>query len=59
MVRVVIAVMWLPVMIWTVTARLLSEIRSAVWFAWMDCREEHAAMRRAWRSNRFDPEDWS
>nr|DAH84821.1 MAG TPA: hypothetical protein [Caudoviricetes sp.] len=58
MVRIVIAAVWLPVLIYAFTARLISEIGSGLWFAWSDVRFEHSEMRRAWRSNSFNQEDW-
>lgn len=58
MVRLLIIVLWLPIMIYAVVARLISGFRSAVWFAWNDCRIEHDAMRRSWRLNRLNTEDF-
>lgn len=58
MVRLVIVVVYVPVLIYAFTARLLSECRSALWFAWNDCQIEHSEMRRCWRSKRFNFEDW-
>lgn len=59
MVRILIIILWLPVMVWAFIARLLSEVRSAFWFAWNDVRIEHDAMRARWQKKHFDPEDWS
>ncbi|MER9829207.1 hypothetical protein NKJ51_12570 [Mesorhizobium sp. M0134] len=58
MVRLVIVVLYVPVLVYAFVARLISEVRSAFWFAWNEVRIEHSEMRRCWRSNRFNPEDW-
>lgn len=58
MVRLVIVVVYVPVLIYAFTARLLSECRSGLWFAWNEVRIEHSEMRHRWRANRFNPEDW-
>lgn len=56
--RLTIIILWLPVIVYAFVARLLSEIKSGLWFAWNDVRMEHSEMRRCWRLNRFHPEDW-
>ena len=58
MVRIVIVPVWLPILAYAFVARLISEIRSGLWFAWNDVRFEHSEMRKAWRLNSFNPEDW-
>ncbi len=57
-VRLAIVVVWLPLTIFVFFARLRREVRSALWFAWNDMRIEQDAMRRTWRVNRFNPEDF-
>lgn len=59
MVRLGIIILWLPVMIYAFVARLVAETRLALWHAWNDCRIEHDEMRRRWRINRFNAEDWT
>ncbi|WP_379069193.1 hypothetical protein ACHMW4_04295 [Mesorhizobium sp. UC22_110] len=58
MVRLLIIVLYLPIMIYAIAARLVTGTRSALWFAWNDCRIEHDAMRRSWRLNRLKTEDF-
>lgn len=58
MVRFVIIAIWLPILAYAFFARLSREIRSGLWFAWTDIRIEHSEMRKAWRLNSFNPEDW-
>lgn len=57
MVQVLIVIVWLPIMVWTVIERLVSELRWAIWLAWMDCRLEHEVMRHWWRGDDFSKED--
>lgn len=58
MVRLVIVAVWLPILAYAFVARLISEIRVGLWFAWNDVRINRSEMRKAWRSNSFDQEDW-
>lgn len=58
LVRLAIIVLWLPVVLYAFIARLWRESRAACWFAWNDVRIEHDEMRKRWRNNQFNPEDW-
>ncbi len=56
--RVAIIILWLPVVLIAFFGTLLREVRSAFWFAWNEVRIEHDEMRKRWRINEFNPEDW-
>ncbi|MCO5144596.1 MAG: hypothetical protein M9895_00305 [Aquamicrobium sp.] len=58
MVRALIIILYVPVCVYAFCARLASEVRSALWFAWNDVRIEHDAMRRSWRTNQFTKDDF-
>ncbi|RUV88833.1 hypothetical protein EOA60_00150 [Mesorhizobium sp. M1A.F.Ca.IN.020.06.1.1] len=58
LVRVAIVIFWLPVMISAACSRLFREVPAAFWFAWNDMCIEQDEMRRTWRANSFNPEDW-
>lgn len=57
MVRFVIALLWLPVLAYAFAARICSEIKSGLWFAWNDVCSENDALIERWRRNSFFPED--
>lgn len=58
MVRILIIVIYLPICIYAFSARLIYEIRSALWFAWSDVKIEHDDMRKAWIAKKFSKEDF-
>ncbi|WP_179293663.1 hypothetical protein [Mesorhizobium sp. WSM3882] len=45
-------------MISAACSRLFREVPAAFWFAWNDMCIEQDEMRRTWRANSFNPEDW-
>ena len=50
--------LWRPVIVIAFVGTLLREGRAACWYAWNEVRIEHDEMRRYWRNNQFNPEDW-
>ncbi|PYE89640.1 hypothetical protein [Phyllobacterium leguminum] len=57
-IRLLLLVIAPPVLIYTFAARVLSEFLSSFKYAWWDCQEEMAALRRAWETKSIRPEDW-
>jgi hypothetical protein len=44
-------------MVWVFLAELWNEVKLAPWYAWMECRIEFDAVRRAWRTKNLNIKD--
>lgn len=56
-VRIGIAIVFLPIMFWVALVRIWDEVKSIPFYVWCDWRENIDGLRPVWRKGRIDPED--
>jgi hypothetical protein len=57
LVRLFLIVFTPPFMVWVFVAELWSEAKRAPYYAWLECRIEFDAVRRAWRTKTLISKD--